>query len=564
LSVLFSGFLVAQQSLIKSYQTINDLTAKLENKNLLSKLEEKTIIIKLASEHSLLLNHQKSLEYYLLALQEANSDSNSIEKNTIYFNIAAQFTNLSKTTEGLKYANLAIKHSNKLDTNNKQNIFLLGSCYSLLGSMYSQPSDYSSAINNLTKAEIKFKQASLDSLLADVYTNRGCIKMDSKRFASANEDFERALAIYKQNADKPGISTTYINLSSSVFNAFDAGLVPAMKLNSSLLYLDSALFAMKDFPESLQRLNCYNYKSMIYEALNKPDSAIKYKLKYYELNEIINNKELANTITKMELSFNSKLKDNEIENLKYQNTIIKNEQRIKTQVLIFIVVCAVLLALLALALYRLKLLRLKRKTYEVDQKVSRAQMDPHFTFNAINSVQEYILLNDPEKAHFFLSKFAKVIRNFLNNNQKATIDLKSELNFLNDYLDLESERFRKPIHLNVENQTQLELEHLIILPGVLQPLCENAIWHGYTDDQASCNLVLTVANKDELLILKLEDNGQGSNDYSGSENSKALKLIQERLKLIHPKNNSAFKIERASKGGTIVTLLFPHQLKHNA
>ncbi len=542
--------------------TIRHLENQLTQINKVNVSELKTLHCKIATEYSLLLNHQKTLEHYLLALQYANSEPNSVEKNTIFYNISAQFTNLNKLAEGERYARIAVENLNQLDTNTRESALRLGSCYSLLGSIYNGGNNYDESINNLTKAEIKFNQHGFDSLLADVFINRGCIKMDAQLFKEAKVDFLNALKIYKNKNNHEGIATTYINLCSLLFNAYDSGIKKNKNdLYSCLAYLDSATIHTREFPESMHRLNCYNYKNIIYETLGKVDSANKYKLNFYELNEIINNKELTAKIGRIEQDFNVKLKDSEIERLKNQNTILKNEQRIKTQMHIFVIVVVLLIALLALSFYQIKTLNLKRKSYEIQQKVSRAQMDPHFTFNAINSVQEYILLNEPDKAHLFLSKFSRVIRNFLNNNQKTSIDLKSELKFLNDYIELESERFRKRIHFTVKNLSNLQLNEIIILPSTLQPLLENAIWHGFSDEQENCIIELTILNNKKILQLMIKDNGQGSENYYGSAQSKGLRLIEERINLINHNRKGVFSIHKSIVGGTIVELQFPLNLK---
>lgn len=180
----------------------------------------------------------------------------------------------------------------------------------------------------------------------------------------------------------------------------------------------------------------------------------------------------------------------------------------------------------------------------------RAQMNPHFIFNAINSIQHYILKNDSDKAYGYLAKFSKLIRLVLDQSQSKTITLKQELEILGLYLELEKLRFEMPITVTLNVPTDID-QSGIRLPGMLvQPYVENAIWHGLlplTDRDGKLTISITEEDHDSLLIV-VEDNGVGRGASGNSQKdperrSYGMLITSERLKLM---GRSDFNVNRVA------------------
>jgi ligand-binding sensor domain-containing protein len=152
---------------------------------------------------------------------------------------------------------------------------------------------------------------------------------------------------------------------------------------------------------------------------------------------------------------------------------------------------------------------LQQQKIEVEMQALRAQMNPHFIFNSLNSINRFILQNDRMQASGYLTKFSKLVRMILHNSQASLIPLESELESLNLYLDLEAVRFDHKFQYKISCQEELDIEVLKVPPLILQPYTENAIWHGLMHREDKGQLDIEVSEENDHLYFKITDNGVG-------------------------------------------------------
>ena len=155
-------------------------------------------------------------------------------------------------------------------------------------------------------------------------------------------------------------------------------------------------------------------------------------------------------------------------------------------------------------------------------KSLRTQMNPHFIFNALNSVNNFIAKNDEKAANKFLSEFSKLMRKVLDYSQKDFISFEEELELNELYLKLEHFRFRDKFDYHFENKVKLATYDLEVPPMLIQPFIENAVWHGLRYKEGKGNLGVTINQVDNTLIVSIKDDG------IGRENSKALKTANQK------------------------------------
>lgn len=179
---------------------------------------------------------------------------------------------------------------------------------------------------------------------------------------------------------------------------------------------------------------------------------------------------------------------------------------------------------------------------EADLKALRSQMNPHFIFNSLNSINRYIIKNDPVNASDYLSKFARLIRMILDHSNEKTIPISKEIQFLNYYLDLEQIRLNNAFAFQIEIDTNVDSEQDRIQPMLLQPFLENAIWHGIMNKPEK-NGILTIrfSKENELLQVEIRDNGVGRKQAAlhkpkRSSASLGIQLTQNRLQLLDPQS----------------------------
>ena len=165
-------------------------------------------------------------------------------------------------------------------------------------------------------------------------------------------------------------------------------------------------------------------------------------------------------------------------------------------------------------------------------KSLRSQMNPHFIFNALNSVNSFIATNDERTANKYLSDFSFLMRSVLENSEEDFIPLRKEIELLQMYTKLEHFRFKDKFEYTIDIDESINIDEFQIPPMLLQPYIENAVWHGlrYKEEMGHLNISIKAKNKEELIIII-------SDDGIGRERSKALKTSHQKRQNSKGMNN---------------------------
>ena len=205
----------------------------------------------------------------------------------------------------------------------------------------------------------------------------------------------------------------------------------------------------------------------------------------------------------------------------------------------------------------------------------RLQMNPHFLFNALNSIQQMVLANEEIIATRYLSRFSKLLRTILVHSDKEYVSLKEELEILTLYIELESIRFKDSFTYTIECDDEIDTDEIKLPTLLIQPFVENAIWHGLMHKEGERLLTVKFSEIDECIRCVVEDNGIGrerSNEVklaAGQGNkhtSKGIAVSIERLNAMGNGNGNHgsmqivdLKDERGNAKGTRVEIIFPIQ-----
>lgn len=181
---------------------------------------------------------------------------------------------------------------------------------------------------------------------------------------------------------------------------------------------------------------------------------------------------------------------------------------------------------------------LKRRAIQAELKLLRSQMNPHFTFNAMNSIQYYIQQNNTSKALAFVHKFSKLIRLILQNTQKETITLYEEIEALTLYMNIEQERLKNNFQYTINISKNVDQNQVKMAPMLLQPYVENAIWHGIMNKpNGKGKINIRIYEKYSRIICEIIDDGIGREAskrlQNNLKNSIGMSLLEERLSLIN-------------------------------
>ncbi len=199
---------------------------------------------------------------------------------------------------------------------------------------------------------------------------------------------------------------------------------------------------------------------------------------------------------------------------------------------------------------------------DLELKLLRRQMNPHFLFNSMNSLKRYILENEVDNAADYLDSFSRLFRYIFDNMQRKFVNLSDELDFLKEYVRLEDLRFSDKIAFEIKYSPELNLNDIMIPSLIMQPLVENSIWHGLSESEnPNKHISLNIYKRSSQLIIEVYDNGVGYADLSLDETIikrriNSTSVNRQRLKALY---GDAAWIEISSKevGGTLVTISIP-------
>ena len=212
----------------------------------------------------------------------------------------------------------------------------------------------------------------------------------------------------------------------------------------------------------------------------------------------------------------------------------------------------------------------EKKVANLELTALRAQMNPHFLFNCLNSIDHYIIKNETRKASEYLNSFSRLIRLILQNSRSNYVNLKDELETLSLYIDMESLRFNHRFEYEVHVDPNLNPREIEIPPMLIQPFVENAIWHGLMHKPGKGKLRLEVSKADGFLKCLVEDDGIGRRKSAElrkaapGKKSMGMNITQDRMEIINKIYNTNTKVnitdrvnEKGEVAGTRVELLIP-------
>ena len=309
------------------------------------------------------------------------------------------------------------------------------------------------------------------------------------------------------------------------------------------------------FQKASQLMDISYGLSKSFYGLHKLDSAYIYLEKYIQFKDEVKN---INTISLLNMQLNNYTKAIENEKKTGQINLLNKDNQLKQQQLKqeatlrkSLIAGLILLSLLGVFIFRNLTLKRKnalekqkleseKKQVELEMQALRAQMNPHFIFNCLSSINRFILKNESKIASNYLTRFSRLIRMVLNNSQKPLISLDDELEMLELYLEMERLRFKNSFDYAITFLNAIDSDNVFIPPLLLQPFCENAIWHGLMHKAGQGRLDIELSMQDNILNCVITDNGVGrekaeemNSKTAEKEKSMGLKITTERLALLN-------------------------------
>lgn len=242
-----------------------------------------------------------------------------------------------------------------------------------------------------------------------------------------------------------------------------------------------------------------------------------------------------------------------------------------------VLVAMVIFTLLVYYWYRRKLRReqekhaLQLQLREMEMRMFKAQMNPHFIFNSMNSIQQFILENDSENANTYLVKFSRLLRKILESTTEELINIDDEAEIIKLYLEIEALRFQNSFHYKITVDPSLKGPIHKIPQMLIQSICENAVWHGLQLKNGHKQVTVDFKREDDSTVLCIvDDNGVGRQKVKSTltqhkKKSLGLSFTHQRLLLMRKQEHDKFGIqvedkedETGAAAGTRVYIRIPY------
>jgi len=427
------------------------------------------------------------------------------------------------------------------------------------------------ATGDLEGALLDYKESlryntEIDSDLGRVICNNtiGRIYIKQKKYGEAIDIISSTLESAKGLRDKFHLSGVYTNLGWAYLE---------MNNNAQAKkYLNEALAISKEYNLKSSIAESYTHLARLAEKEKQYKKALDYQKQSYALNEEITNEKNFKYVNDLIVKYDKEKFNTQIENLEKENENVKLTLKRNKSIWITSSIVLAFLAIMIYILYRQRLLNNEKKILTLEQDMLRSQMNPHFVFNSLNSIKQYIIANEQKNAVHYLNKFAKLIRKILDASRVKVVSLADELETMDLYMSIENIRFSNEINFEVLVDEKINLDQIKIPSLILQPFLENALWHGLSSKKGQKNIKLSVETTEEAAVkISIIDNGIGreaakkiADDKFVKRKSIGIALTKSRMSNFVKdfKNNFSvyfidLKDEAGNPSGTEVVLQIP-------
>ncbi len=276
--------------------------------------------------------------------------------------------------------------------------------------------------------------------------------------------------------------------------------------------------------------------SDLYRLAGRKDLAYDYLVEYKALQDSISNDEISRRINRLEIEYEYQRKEEAAEFERMQERTA-HETRIRQQKVYLqsLIIFIILLAVIFLLYFRHSRTMARFERIDLEQRLFRSQMNPHFIFNSLCAVQEMILEDRPKEANVFLAKIARLMRNILENTMEEYVPLEKEIETLKLYLEVQKIRFNTGFDYSLQVESPIDPDEFLVPPMLAQPCVENAIEHGLRPLQKTGKLNISYQLKNGCIALVVEDNGVGREKAAENRDPRirkepvSIRLTQKRL-----------------------------------
>lgn len=506
-------------------------------------------------------NYYESTKYLLKAIEAQNNYDKEPDASDsyIYGYLASNYIKMGDKKEALSYRLKIAEDSIFMSLSENS-----GATYNRIGILYEYLRQGDSALYYYRKAAKIYEDYSDYAGLRSVYNNLGTLYKDNK-IDSTLYFYRLSKKLLEKYPDQNYYYSKYFTLSNHAYVLIKEG--QAREALEILISIKDSLNDTEKIDDEIKELKFSILDNMIeaYTQTGQFSKAIESTEEKVQVFEKFHQDFVQEKLKELEVAYNVKTKDKHIRKLRStaeEQQIIINQKNVITTIVIMLLVLSSLLFML---FYRQRKIRSELQTVNLKQRLLRSQLNPHFIFNALNTVSSLVNKNS-DKTLSYISKLANLIWKILDNSREEYVSLANELEVINDYLELQS-NFSQKFDFSIKLTIDDDKERIFIPPMFIQPFIENSIEHGIkTISEGKIEIYIRIDRINQLLNFKIVDNGAGIDKSSKNKdikgkNSVSGDILRERL-VIYSKSlrkDARFVVNKGNSGvGTEVILLLPY------
>ena len=496
-------------------------------------------------------DYEKAYEYYTLSSKKALEEKDTAIRRQIVqgtrLNFASFYESIGDHETAAEYYNTVIKNRQRQFWRDER----------LIARMFFNEKKYDSALilySSYLVSAAKNYNPSRDSLLNNNRTTilNGFLGNIYNKLGVYNKALEYLLPAYN-NCKSGGVYASALDYLQQICQAY----IGLQDYSNALIYSKELVQFAEKNGVKIKLRDGFQSLATIYIATSDIQNAYKFLKKYSDLKDSINTDELRNRLRLNKAEERERNKQSSIEQL-------KKEKRWLTSGIISLAISIASFfglvwmqrkynakkRLLQANEIALKRAEDERRIASLEMMSLRSQMNPHFIFNCLNSINRFVLRNDTESASNYLTKFSKLMRMVLENSKQVLIPLEEEVKCLELYIQMEQFRCKNSFSYYVKYHDGVNTEEAMIPPLLLQPFVENAIWHGVNPKEGDGRIGIEFFQKEEALYCVIKDNGIGrkkaselKSQLSEHHKSMGLQITKERLAILGENDSKESPVE---------------------
>lgn len=509
-------------------------------------------------------DYPKALSYLLKGAKINEECNNKVGMGSVYNTIAGLYNEQADYVKALEYYNKNLKILR--ETGSEAKILYT---YINMGHVYSNMADYSKALDYYFRAAKKLEQSNDGFGIWSAYMGIGLVYESQSNYPKALEFDIKALRAERKVNDKKGLYECYLSLSSVYIKLSDFKLAEQ--------YADSALQSAKAISSIEDESKSYKNFSEIFAKTGRFEEAYVNYVHFKQLADSVFNKDKSKEIGRLEAK-------SEFEKQEVEQRAEQEKKDLQTQLLlqrknywIYSLSAASVLLLLTVGFiylfYHQSKLRNEQKSLQMEQKLLRSQMNPHFIFNCLGVIRSLIQKNENTKAEMYLTKFSKLVRSILEHSRTDAVSLEAEIETLRNYLEMQRLMFNQGFDYNIHVDENLDKENILIPSMLAQPFIENSLKHGLAHKSEKGLITVNFKKQGSSLLFEAIDSGVG---FEKSEELKqqikehsslATTITNERLALLNKRKSRQVTVEvkkilneKNVLEGTMVSFSIPFHL----